>query len=228
VGLLPIDNAIAGTIREGYDVLAEYELDPLAEVVLRLEHRLVGLPGATLEGVREVASHAIVLAECGRFLATLPDVKRMPAGDTAIAARDVAAAKDPTHAAICSLQAAERYGLVQLAGTIADHPDNTTRFLLFRAPAAQGVAREFEPAAALTDRKTSLIYSVANKPGALARSLDAFGKNGLNVSKLDSKLRLGTTDFAFYVDVDGDVRSESFAQALRELREETSTVHVVG
>ena len=55
VGLLPIDNAIAGTIREGYDVLAEYELDPLAEITLRLEHRLVGLPGATLEGVREVA-----------------------------------------------------------------------------------------------------------------------------------------------------------------------------
>src|ERR1700748_2349763 len=94
VGLLPVDNAIAGTIREGYDILAEYELDPLAEITLRLEHRLVGLPGATLEGVREIESHAIVLAECGRFLATLPDLKRVPVGDTAIAARNVAAGKD--------------------------------------------------------------------------------------------------------------------------------------
>jgi chorismate mutase/prephenate dehydratase len=228
VGLLPIDNAIAGTIREGYDVLAEYELDPLAEVVLRLEHRLVGLPGATLEGVREIASHPIVLAECGRFLATMPDAKRNPVGDTAIAARDVAAAGDPSRAAICSHEAAERYGLVELAGTIADHPDNTTRFLLFRAPAAQGVAREFEPAAAMTDRKTSLVFSVANKPGALARSLDAFGKHGLNVSKLDSKSRLGTTEYAFFVDVDGDVRAEAFAEALRDLREETSTFHIIG
>jgi chorismate mutase/prephenate dehydratase len=228
VGLLPIDNAIAGTIREGYDVLAEYELDPLAEVVLRLEHRLVGLPGATLEGVREIASHPIVLAECGRFLATLPEAKRVPVADTAIAARDVAASKDPSHAAICSHEAAERYGLVQLAGSIADHPDNTTRFLLFRAPAAQGMAREFEPAAAMTDRKTSLVFAVANKPGALARSLDAFGKNGLNVSKLDSKSRLGTSEFAFYADVDGDVRDDAFAQALRDLREETSTLHVIG
>ena len=123
VGLLPIDNAIAGTIREGYDILAEYELDPLAEITLRLEHRLVGLPGATLEGVREIESHAIVLAECGRFLASLPDVKRVPVGDTAIAARNVATAKDPTHAAICSKEAAERYGLVELAGSIADHPE---------------------------------------------------------------------------------------------------------
>ncbi len=228
VGLLPIDNAIAGTIREGYDVLAEYELDPLAEITLRLEHRLVGLPGATLEGVREVQSHAIVLAECGRFLSTLPDVKRVPVGDTAIAARDVAAAKDPSHAAICSKEAADRYGLVELAGSIADHPDNTTRFLLFRAPVASGPARDFEPAAAGTDRKTSLIFSVADKPGALARSLDAFGKHGLNVSKLDSKARLGTSEFAFYADVDGDVREERFADALQDLKEYTSSLHIIG
>jgi chorismate mutase/prephenate dehydratase len=228
VGLLPIDNAIAGTIREGYDVLAEYELDPLAEITLRLEHRLLGLPGATLESVREVASHAIVLAECGRFLATLPDVKRVPVGDTAIAASDVAAGGDPTRAAIASKEAAARYGLVELAGSIADHPDNTTRFLLFRAPSAVGAAREFEPAAESSDRKTSLIFSVADKPGALARSLDAFGKQGLNVSKLDSKARLGTSEFAFYVDVDGDVREERFADALRELRDYTSSLHIIG
>jgi chorismate mutase/prephenate dehydratase len=221
--------AVAHAVLSGRaDVLAEYELDPLAEVVLPLQHRLVGLPGATLAGVREIASHPIVLAECGRFLATQPDAKRVPVADTAIAARDVAADADPSHAAICSREAAERYGLIELAGTIADHPDNTTRFLLFRAPAAQGVARDFEPAAAMTDRKTSLIYSVANKPGALARSLDAFGKHGLNVSKLDSKSRLGTKDFAFYVDVDGDVRAEAFADALRALKEETSMLHVIG
>ncbi len=228
VGLLPIDNAIAGTIREGYDILAEYELDPLAEITLRLEHRLVGLPGATLEGVREVESHAIVLAECGRFLASLPDVKRVPVGDTAIAARDVAASKDPTHAAICSKEAAERYGLVELAASIADHPDNTTRFLLFRAPVAAGVAADFEPAASGTDRKTSLVFSVADKPGALARSLDAFGKHGLNVSKLDSKSRLGTSEFAFYADIDGDVREERFADALHDLKEFTSSLHIIG
>jgi 3-deoxy-7-phosphoheptulonate synthase len=228
VGLLPIDNAIAGTIREGYDILAEYELDPLAEITLRLEHRLVGLPGATLEGVREVESHAIVLAECGRFLASLPDVKRVPVGDTAIAARNVAAAKDPSHAAICSKEAAERYGLVELAGSIADHPDNTTRFLLFRAPVAAGVAAEFEPAASGADRKTSLVFSVADKPGALARSLDAFGKHGLNVSKLDSKSRLGTSEFAFYADIDGDLREERFADALQDLKEYTSSLHIIG
>ena len=229
VGLLPIDNAIAGTIREGYDVLAEYQLDPLAEIAWRMEHRLVGIAGATLADIREVESHPIVLAECGRFLDTLPDVRRMPVGDTAIAAREVAAAGAKHRAAICSAVAAERYGLVELAGTIADHPDNTTRFMLFRAPQPEGVAREFEPAASPANRKTSVIFAVADKPGALARSLDAFGSRGLNVSKLDSKSRLGNAgQYAFYADVDGDVKEERFADALRELGEYTSSLHVIG
>jgi chorismate mutase/prephenate dehydratase len=229
VGILPIDNAIAGTIREGYDVLAEYELDPLAEIAWRMEHRLVGIPGASIEDVREVESHPIVLAECGRFLATLPEVRRVPVGDTAIAARDIAAAGERRRAAICSPDAAQRYGLIELAKSIADHPDNTTRFLLFRAPAADGVARDFEPAEAPENRKTSLIFAVADRPGALARSLDAFGSRGLNVSKLDSKTRLGTTkEYAFYADVDGDVREERFADALRALSEVTSSLHVIG
>jgi len=229
VGILPIDNAIAGTIREGYDVLAEYQLDPLAEVTWRMEHRVVGVPGATLAGIREIETHPLVLAECGRFLATIPDVRRVPVGDTAIAARDIGASGDPTRAAICSPEAAQRYGLVELATAIADHPDNTTRFLLFRAAEADGPARDFEAATDPQNRKTSLIFSVADKPGALVRSLDAFGKRGLNVSKLDSKARLGSAhEYAFYVDIDGDVREERFAEALSELKEYTSTLHVIG
>ena len=118
VGLLPVDNAIAGTIREGYDVLAEYELDPLAEITWRMEHRLLGLPGATLADIRTVDSHPVVLAECGRFLGTLTDVRRYPVPDTGIAARDVAASGDLTRAAIASAEAGKRYGLVELAQTL--------------------------------------------------------------------------------------------------------------
>jgi chorismate mutase/prephenate dehydratase len=229
LGLLPVDNAIAGTIREGYDVLAEYELDLLAEITWRMEHRLLGLPGATLAGLREIDSHPIVLAECGRFLGTLPDVRRVPVPDTGIAARDVAAAGDPARGAIASADAAARYGLIELATTIADHPDNFTRFVLFRAPNARGAAAEFEPADDFTVRKTSLLFSVHDAPGALGRCLSILGAHGLNVSKLDSKSRLGASgQYAFYVDVDGDAREERFAMALRELRGVTASVHVIG
>nr|MDQ6943848.1 hypothetical protein [Candidatus Eremiobacteraeota bacterium] len=229
LGLLPIDNAIAGTIREGYDVLAEYELDLLAEITWRMEHRLLALAGATLEGLREIDSHPVVLAECGRFLGTLTEVRRVPVPDTGIAARDVAAARDLTRGAIASADAARRYGLVELADTIADHPDNFTRFVLFRAPKAHGPAAEFEPAEDFAVRKTSLVFAVANIPGALGRCLSILGAQGLNVSKLDSKARLGTSgQSSFYADVDGDVRDERFAEALRALRDVTVALHVIG
>ncbi|HEX3463275.1 MAG TPA: 3-deoxy-7-phosphoheptulonate synthase [Candidatus Elarobacter sp.] len=229
LGLLPVDNAIAGTIREGYDALAEYELDLLAEITWRMDHRLLALPGATLEGLREIDSHPVVLAECGRFLGTLADVRRVPVPDTGVAARDVAAAGDLTRGAIASSDAARRYGLVELADTIADHPDNFTRFILFRAPNARGPASEFEPAEDFANRKTSLLFSVADAPGALGRCLSILGAHGLNVSKLDSKARLGASQqWSFYADVDGDVREPRFADALRALREVTVALHVVG
>jgi len=229
LGLLPIDNAIAGTIREGYDVLAEYELDLLAEITWRMEHRLLALAGATLEGLREIDSHPVVLAECGRFLGSLTDVRRVPVPDTGIAARDVAAARDLTRGAIASADAARRYGLVELADTIADHPDNFTRFVLFRAPKADGPAADFEPAQNFAERKTSLVFAVANIPGALGRCLSILGAQGLNVSKLDSKARLGSSgQSSFYADVDGDVRDERFAEALRALRDVTVALHVIG
>ena len=191
VGLLPIDNAIAGTIREGYDALAEYELDLLAEITWRMDHRLLGVPGATIEGLREIDSHPVVLAECGRFLGSLVEVRRVPVPDTGVAARDVAAAGDLTRGAIASSDAGRRFGLIELADTIADHPDNFTRFVLFRAPDARGVAADFEPAQDFADRKTSLVFAVADIPGALGRCLSILGAHGLNVSKLDSKTRLG-------------------------------------
>jgi 3-deoxy-7-phosphoheptulonate synthase len=229
VGLLPIDNAIAGTIREGYDALAEYELDLLAEITWRMDHRLLAVPGATIDGLREIDSHPVVLAECGRFLGSLVEVRRVPVPDTGIAARDVAAAGDPSRGAIASSEAGRRFGLVELANTIADHPDNFTRFVLFRAPDARGVAADFEPAENFADRKTSLSFAVADIPGALGRCLSILGANGLNVSKLDSKTRLGSRgQSSFYVDVDGDVRDERFAEALRALRDVTVALHVIG
>ena len=228
VGLLPVDNAIAGTIREGYDVLAEYELDLLAEITWRMEHRLLGLPGATVDGLREVVSHPVVLMECGRFLSTLT-ARQVPLPDTGVAAREVAGGGDPTRAAIASADAAERYGITVLASTIADHPDNFTRFVLFRAPRATGLAAQFEPADDLQMRKTSLVFAVPDQPGALSSALAAFGAHGLNVTKLDSKSRLGNAgQYAFYADVDGDVREERFADALRDLRDVTSALHIIG
>ena len=142
LGLVPVDNAISGTVRDGYDLLAEYGLLPLAELEWKMDHRLLGLPGAELSGIREVLAHPLVLGECGRFLGTLAGARVIPAVDTGVAARDVAAGWRPGKAAIAPAEAAALYGLRELARSIADHPENYTRFLLFTAPpCSERVAR---------------------------------------------------------------------------------------
>src|SRR5882672_4280305 len=82
LGLLPVDNAIAGTVREGYDLLAQYDLVPVCEIEWRMDHRLLAVPGAELGKIREVQAHPLVLEECGKFLGTLVGVHVVPVEDT--------------------------------------------------------------------------------------------------------------------------------------------------
>jgi len=170
LGLVPVDNAISGTVRDGYDLLAEYGLLPLAELEWKMDHRLLGLPGAVLSGIRDVLAHPLVLGECGRFLGTLAGARVIPAVDTGVAARDVAEQGDRARAAIAPAEAAALYGLVELARSIADHPENYTRFLLFTAPPCS--ERVAALASSLTGpRKTSLLFATPHRQGALAECL---------------------------------------------------------
>ena len=215
VGLLPVDNAIAGTIRESYDVLTEYELDLLAEITLPDGAPAAGRPRGDARGaargrlapgrpgrVRPVPRHAAQGARASR------------SPTPAIAARDIAAAADRSRAAIASAEAARRYGLVELATTIADHPDNFTRFLLFRAPSALRPGGRLRAGGRLPGAQDlALLRGRRTGRGRSGRCLSILGEHGLNLSKLDSKTRLGRRgEYAFYADVDGDVREERFAE----------------
>ncbi len=227
VGLLPVDNAIAGTVRDGYDLVAQYDLVPLVELDWRMDHRLLGLPGATLAEIREVYAHPLVLGECGRFLATLAGARVIPAEDTGLAARDVAAAQDRSHAAIAPEEAAALYGLVELAASVADHPDNFTRFLLFTAA---GDREELASLRALgARRKTSLLLSTRHEEGALARCLGILAGARINLAKLESRPRLGRAwEAVFYVDLEGDVAEPRVTRALDELRAEALSLTILG
>jgi 3-deoxy-7-phosphoheptulonate synthase len=228
LGLVPVDNAISGTVRDGYDLLAEYGLLPLAELEWRMDHRLLGLPGAELSGIREVLAHPLVLGECGRFLGTLAGARVVPSVDTGVAARDVAQGGDPTKAAIAPTEAAALYGLRELAASIADHPENYTRFLLFTAPPCK------KRLASLLDclegpRKTSLLFATPHRQGALAECLGTLAAAGINLAKLESRPRLGKAwEYLFYVDFEGDMREPSIERALGELAKKTLTLQVIG
>lgn len=229
VGLLPIDNAIAGTVRDGYDLLSQYDLVPIVEIVWRMDHRLLATPGAELSSIREVYGHPLALAECGRFLATLSGARVIPAVDTGVAAREVAEARDPSRASIAPPEAAARYGLSELAQSIADHPDNYTRFILFCSQAARPEVLALGDRSPLEKRKTSLLLATEHQRGALASCLGIFAEAGINLSKLESRPRLGKPwEHLFYVDFEGDVRQERIQAALEQLRKHAKELRVIG
>jgi 3-deoxy-7-phosphoheptulonate synthase len=227
VGIVPIDNAIAGTVRDGYDLLLEFDLAPIAEIVWRMDHRLLGVPGATLDDIREVLAHPLVMAECGKFLASLPHARAIPCEDTGIAAREVSRAGNSALAAIAPPSAAVRYGLVELAPRVADHPENFTRFIVFRA------RNTTQPALAVDEsdgpRKTSLLLITSNAPGSLSRCLAVIAAAGISITKLESKPTLGRPHQAeFYLDIDGDLLDSQHAQTLADLRAAALDLRIIG
>ncbi|MBI2894640.1 MAG: 3-deoxy-7-phosphoheptulonate synthase [Deltaproteobacteria bacterium] len=229
VGLLPVDNAIAGTVRDGYDLLAQFDLVPICEIEWRMDHRLLAVPGAELSGVREVFAHPLALAECGRFLGTLAGARVIPSVDTGVAARDVAAWGDPARAAIAPPEAAAIYGLVELARNVADHPENYTRFVLFRSPESRPEVQALGGRLPPARRKTSLLFATRHEQGALARCLGSLAEAGINLAKLESRPKLGKAwEYLFYVDIEGDVTEPRIGAALGKLREQTTSLHVIG
>ncbi len=223
-GVLPLENTVAGTFREGYDLLAQYDLTPVREVIFRMDHRLLGVPGATAAGLTRIEAHPIVLEECGKFLATLPGARPVPAIDTGVAARDVAEAQDPQRAAIAPAEAASRYGLVELAAHIADHPDNVTRFLLVEA-----VPLEQRTPPGSAKRRTSVLFATAHEHGLLARCLTVLADAGVNLTKLESRPKPGRAwEYLFYADFDGDAADRAIAGALEAMRASCTELRLLG
>ena len=228
VGVLPVENAIGGTVREAYDLMAEFKLAPVAEVLWGTNHRLLGVPGASLGDVREVLAHPLVLAECGKFLSTLLHARTVPCEDTGIAAREVARAGSTSLAALAPSAAAVAYNLVELAVDCSDSPYAYSRFLVVRA--AQAVANGAPPAfPAPGERKTSLLFSLPDAPGSIARCLAHLAERGINVTKIESKPRVrDRSGHDFYVDCDGDVADAALAAALVAMERDSETFVLLG
>ena len=132
-GVLPIENSLAGVIPETYDLLAHAPLAIVDEVVIAVPHCLVGLPGTNIDALARIHSHPAALAQCRRFLSSLPDALPDVAPSTAGAARRVADAADPRQAAISSRAAAQQHGLDVLLNDVSDHAQNYTRFVAVAA-----------------------------------------------------------------------------------------------
>ncbi len=217
-GMVPVENAVSGSVTRTYELLMERDLRIYAETVLRVRHMLLALPGTRLADLRRVRSHPQALAQCQRYLSRY-GLEPEPAFDTAGSARDLAANPEPDVGVIASALAAELYGLEIVATDIEDFPFNYTRFFV--------LSLDDPPRAPYS--KTSLIFSVRHRPGALYECLGEFAVRGINLTKIESRPRLNRPwEYIFYLDFEGHWQDPVCEAAIMGLLRRSSFVKLLG
>lgn len=191
--VIPIENSLAGSVVEHFDLLFQSDVRIERESLLRIRHNLVAVPGSNIADIRQVLSHPVALAQCRRFFAEHPAMTPTPFYDTAGSVKHVIALGDSKTAAIASEQAALAYGGQVLAAGIEDNPANYTRFFLIRNSAH--VRAPSDP------DKVSIAFTVENRPGTLVSALQVFAEHNTNLCKIESRPVHGQPwQYVFYVD----------------------------
>ena len=218
-GVVPVENSLTGSIHENYDLLLEYEIKIVGELTLRIKHNLMGQPNAQIENLERIYSYPQVFQQCREFLENHPGWDLIACKDTASAVKRVKENADPREAAIAGEQADEVYGMTVIKEAIETNPRNFTRFVV--------ISRD-EPLPGPRN-KSSLIYSVSDKPGALFETLRIFAQNNVNIVKIESRpIHSRPWEYLFYVDLETDVTEESQHPILTELIENTEFFKFLG
>lgn len=207
-GVLPVENSTAGTVNQVYDLMMRHKFSIVRSVRIKVDHNLLALPGAKLEGIRDIYSHQQAINQSRQFLDSLPNVTVHVAENTAAAAKMVAESGRTDVAALSSRSCAELYSLVALARNVQDSDANYTRFAC--------IAKDLEiyPGA---DR-TSLMVVTKNDPGSLYKVLARFYALDINLVKLESRpIPNSDFDFMFYFDVECPVAAPEFASLIASL-----------
>jgi prephenate dehydratase len=191
--VIPIENSLAGSVLEHFDLLLQHDVKVVRESLLRIRHNLIAISGATLGDIDRVFSHPVALAQCRRFLAEHPRMESYAFYDTAGSVKQLVELRDKHAAAIASEAAAHYYGAEVLRSGIEDNPENYTRFFL--------VHRTPDAVADVDASKISLAFSVENRPGSLVAALNELSAMGTNLTKIESRPVHGTPwEYVFYVD----------------------------
>ena len=216
--LIPIENSLAGSIHQNYDLLLRHSLFITGEHLLRVRHCLIALPGVHPTDIHKVISHPQALGQCADYLRR-HGFKPEAVYDTAGSVKMLKDAGTRDIAAIASRRAAELYGMQILEEDIEDDPENYTRFLaVAQTPVRpEGVA------------KTSIVFTLKNQPGALFKALSVFALRDIDLSKIESRPLAGKPwEYLFYIDFIGDEHEAQAAKALDHLREYAVMLRVLG
>lgn len=200
VGVMAIENTIAGSLLQNHDLLKMNQLQIAGEHKLRITHSLAALPGQSIQDIKEVMSHPMALMQCEDFLDTLPGIRVVEHDDTALAAKEIRDSWMSGTAAICSTLAAEMYGLEVLAGGIETNKRNFTRFYIL---AREEMLREVQKENHIN--KSSLVFVLPHNEGTLSRVLSVLSFYGINLTRIQSLPIIGREwEYQFYIDLTFD------------------------
>jgi chorismate mutase/prephenate dehydratase len=221
LGVLPIENTTSGAINEVYDLLLHAQLSIVGEEKLKVDHCLLGLPGAKLEDIKTIYCHPQTVLQCSHFLARLPHCKIEYFTDTALSGRKIQEDGDLTQAAIASEQASRLFELSVIERGIANQKENYTRFLVAgRKPV------KVDPRIPC---KTSIVMMTGNQPGSLLETLLIFRDHGINLTKLESRPVLQNPwEEMFYLDFEGNVEHPSVRGAIDEVTRKARFIKILG
>ena len=190
---IPIENSLAGSVLEHFDLLLSHDVKVVRETLLRIQHNLIAISGTAIPDIDRVFSHPVALAQCRRFLAEHPRMESFAFYDTAGSVKQLVELRDHHAAAIASDSAAQYYGAEILQANIEDNPENFTRFFLVR--------RTGDAVTDPASNKISLAFSVENRPGSLVAALNELSAIGTNLTKIESRPVQGKPwQYIFYVD----------------------------
>ena len=218
--IIPESNRITGNIGIEY-LIFKHRLNIYKEHFQKIEHNLLGQPGAKLKDIKEVYSHAQGLSQCSKFIKENNLAEHIRA-DTAGSAEMISKTKDVKQSAIASSLSAEIYGLEVIKKNIENESGNLTRFLVMGKNISQP---EFKDKTYIT----SFLFKLKSKPAALYQSLGGFAINGINLTKLQSYPEKNSFDSYFFLcDLDGHIEDPKVQKSLEELGLHCEDFHVLG
>jgi prephenate dehydratase len=217
-GMLPVENALAGTVAQSYELLMEYDFRVQGEVILPIHHQLLAPKGTSLKDIQRVKSHPQALAQCESYIRRR-GFEPIVSYDTAGAARDLALNPEPYTATLASSLAGELYDLDIIDRNVEDDPDNSTRFFVLG----------WHDAPRSDPSKTSVVFATRHLPGSLYRAIGSFAERGINLTKLESRTMRGRKwQYLFYLDFEGHWQDPEAATAIAELVHQTAFVKMLG
>jgi chorismate mutase/prephenate dehydratase len=217
--VLPIENSSAGIVSENYDLLVAYDNYIVGEQIIKIEHALLGLPGAELSDIATVYSHPQALMQCGGYLEEHRSWEKISLKNTAMAAKKVMEDGKKNQAAIASRITADIYGLQVLDSGIQDNPNNSTRFIIVTGK------KVYHREAA----RISICFEIPHESGSLYHMLSHFIYNNLNMTNIQSRpIKDRNWEYRFFIDFEGSFEDHAVQNALRGLREETTSLKILG